>query len=121
MGGTPRQEEVNGQPNAERVPQDLLAPVVAWFNPRRVYLFGSNARGEAGIDSDIDLLVVVDDDTPREKTSWRGVWESRRHYHKAVDIVPCRESAFRDTADICGSIPYIAVREGIVVYDRANG
>ncbi len=32
---------------------------VAWFNPRRVILFGSAARGLAGPDSDIDLLVVV--------------------------------------------------------------
>jgi hypothetical protein len=36
---------------------------VAYFQPRRVILFGSMARGEAGPDSDNDLLVVLDDDT----------------------------------------------------------
>jgi predicted nucleotidyltransferase len=36
-----------------------------WTEPRRrVILFGYTARGKAGPDSDIDLLVVVDDDTP---------------------------------------------------------
>ena len=38
-------------------PPELLDPVVAWFQPRRVILFGSVARGDAGPDSDIDLLV----------------------------------------------------------------
>jgi predicted nucleotidyltransferase len=49
-----------------RVPRDLLEPVVEHFKPQRVILFGSRARGEARRDSDIDLLVVVDDDAPPE-------------------------------------------------------
>jgi len=49
------------------VPAEPLDPVVAYFRPRRVILFGSRARGEAGPDSDVDLLVVVDDDTPAER------------------------------------------------------
>src|SRR5215472_9353116 len=48
------------------VPPELLDRVVAHFHPQRVILFGSAARGEAGSESDIDLLVVVDDDTPPE-------------------------------------------------------
>ena len=50
-----------------RVPRDLLDPIVAYFKPQRVILFGSRARGEATRDSDIDLLVVVDDDKSPEK------------------------------------------------------
>jgi predicted nucleotidyltransferase len=41
------------------VPPELLDSVVAYFHPQRIILFGSLARGEAGPDSDIDLLVVV--------------------------------------------------------------
>ena len=48
------------------VPADLLQSVVAYFSPRQVILFGSHARGEAGPDSDIDLVVVLDDDAPRK-------------------------------------------------------
>ena len=29
------------------------------FAPERIYLFGSRARGDAGADSDYDLMVVV--------------------------------------------------------------
>src|SRR6266478_2957616 len=40
------------------VPRALLDPIVEYFKPQRVILFGSKARGEAGRDSDIDLMVV---------------------------------------------------------------
>lgn len=35
------------------------------FRPQRVVLFGSYARGQATEDSDVDLLVVMDHDKPR--------------------------------------------------------
>ena len=57
---------------APLVPPELLDRVVAYFHPRKIILFGSRARGEAGPDSDFDLLVVVDDDTPREKVTLRA-------------------------------------------------
>ena len=41
---------------APLVPRRLLDPVVEYFKPQRVILFGSRARGEATRDSDIDLL-----------------------------------------------------------------
>jgi predicted nucleotidyltransferase len=33
--------------------------VARQFHPQRVILFGSHARGAAGVDSDVDLLVVM--------------------------------------------------------------
>src|SRR5258707_12671438 len=66
---------------AALVPPELLDPVVAYFRPRRVILFGSVARGEAGPDSDIDLLVVVDDDTPPEKLTLKAGYESGQSYN----------------------------------------
>jgi len=44
------------------VPPELRFPVVAYFNSRRVILFGSHARGLAGPDSDIDILVEFEPD-----------------------------------------------------------
>ena len=39
------------------------------FRPRRIMLFGSQARGTADYHSDIDLLVVMDDGTDRENAA----------------------------------------------------
>src|SRR5205807_6888660 len=33
--------------------------IIRKFDPERIILFGSHARGEAGPDSDVDLLVVM--------------------------------------------------------------
>lgn len=35
------------------------------FRPERVVMFGSYARGKATEDSDVDLLVIMDHDKPR--------------------------------------------------------
>ena len=39
--------------------EDLGRRVGEDFHPRRVVLFGSHARGAAGADSDVDVLVVM--------------------------------------------------------------
>ncbi len=38
--------------------EQLAAKIVHEFRPEKVILFGSHARGTAGPDSDVDLLVV---------------------------------------------------------------
>ena len=52
---------------------EVLGRLVAAYRPECVYLFGSVARGDAGPDSDYDLLVVVPDDAPRNAgaAAWR--------------------------------------------------
>jgi predicted nucleotidyltransferase len=100
------------------VPAALLDQVVAYFNPRRVIVFGSVARGEAGPDSDIDLLVIVDDDTPAEKVTLKAGFESRRSYHEPVDVIPVREAVFRRRSQIAGTLSRAATLEGVVVYER---
>ena len=104
--------------SAAVVPSELLDPVVAYFQPRRVILFGSVARGDAGPDSDIDLLVIVDDDTPPEKITIRAGRESRRPYREPADVIPMREDTWRRFSRVAGTLPYAASTEGIVVYER---
>lgn len=101
------------------IPAELLDPVVAYFNPRRVILFGSRARGEAGPDSDIDLLVVVDDDTPPDRLTLYAGHASRRSYREPADVIPCRETTFRRKCRIAGTLAHTASHEGVVVYERA--
>ena len=100
------------------VPEPLLRTIVEVYAPRRVVLFGSQVRGEAGPDSDIDLVVVLDDDVPPEALSWRRRNAARRGYTGSVDIIPCRESVLRERARAAGSLADIIMREGVVVYER---
>jgi len=102
------------------VPAELLDSVVAYFQPRRVILFGSRARGEAGPDSDIDLLVIVDDDTPAEKVTLQAGYESRRAYRLAADVIPVRESVFQKKRNIVGTLSFDASSVGVVVYEPSD-
>ncbi len=100
------------------VPPALLDAVVAHFHPQRVILFGSRARGDAGPDSDIDLLVVVDDDAPAEAFTAKSIHQARSAYYRGVDILPCRASVLKSRARAKGSFADIVLREGVTVYER---
>jgi predicted nucleotidyltransferase len=81
-------------------------------------LFGSAARGDGGPDSDIDLLVVVDDDTPADKVTVRAGREARGPYRQPADVIPVRESTHRRFSRIVGTLSYAASTEGVVMYER---
>ena len=105
--------------SAGHVPAELLDPVIACFRPRRVVLFGSAARSEAGPDSDIDLLVILDDNAPSEQLTLAAGYAARQSYRHAADVIPCRESVYRRKSRIAGSLAYHAAADGVVVYERA--
>ena len=100
------------------VPEELLRSVVAYFTPQRVILFGSRARGDAKADSDLDLFVIVDDDTPAERLSWQGLWQARAGYAGGLDHMACRSSAFQKRARPIGSFAHTLLCEGKVVDER---
>jgi predicted nucleotidyltransferase len=104
----------------DQLPKGLLDRIVAHLNPQKVILFGSRARGGVHADSDWDFLVVMDDDAPPEKISWKSMYEARQGIRAAIDIIPCRQSRFNDRIDIVGSLPWIATTHGVVVYERSE-
>ncbi len=100
------------------IPPELLEPIVAYYRPQRVILFGSQARGDAGANSDIDLLVVVDDDTPSERLTLRAGYESHRTYRRAADVFAIRAATFEKKRRVVGTLASEADLDGIVVYER---
>lgn len=46
---------------------EIVRRLVAAYQPERIYLFGSVARGDNGPDSDYDLLVIVPDEASPER------------------------------------------------------
>ena len=98
------------------MPPELLDPVVAYFNPQKVILIGSVARGEAGPDSDIDLVVVLDDNVPPEMLSGKSVARGARKTTAApstlsrVELPSCRTRA-RARSDL---LPHQILRDGII-------
>lgn len=50
--------------------QKITRRLVEYYQPLKVYLFGSTARGEGGPDSDLDFCVVVPDETATAISPW---------------------------------------------------
>jgi len=100
------------------VPQTLIDAIVCAYAPRRVVLFGSRARGTGSDDSDLDLLVVLDDDVPGEALSWRRRYEARGSYRGPVDMIACREGVLTERARVAGSFADAVLRDGVVVFER---
>lgn len=115
QGAAPvRTRDVNSLP-FRRALTDAIDSIVSEYQPARVILFGSHARGDAGRGSDVDLLVVFDQVTDRRE---RAVEIARllgaAPFAKDVLVAAASDLA-RPTA---GTAIAEAVREGVVVYER---
>ena len=95
---------------------EMVRRLVEVYRPERIVLFGSVARGEAGPDSDYDLMVVVPDDTPPEQRRSRAGYRALRHLGVARDIFVSTASNFRRQLHLKASFPSTVVREGVVLY-----
>jgi uncharacterized protein len=95
----------------------LVQRIVKRFHPEQIILFGSQARGDAGPDSDIDLLVVM--------PVARSVSETRLqislalpHVPVPVNVIVTTPENFAWRKDIVGTIEWPATKEGKVLYAR---
>lgn len=105
-------------PPDDPILKTLVDRIVAVFQPEAVWLFGSRARGDARADSDYDFLVVVPDDTPPDRRSWRRTNLVEREPGVGLDILPVRRSTFHRERGMVGTTGYKAVHEGRVVYEH---
>ena len=95
----------------------MVRRIVKRFNPERVILFGSHARGEAGPDSDVDLLVVM----PVSGSKFDMALELRaalREFAIPKDIIVTSPEDFEWRKEIPGTIERPAAIEGKVLYAR---
>jgi predicted nucleotidyltransferase len=91
---------------------ELLRRLVPAYQPERVYLFGSRARGEAGPDSDYDLLLVVPDDASQERRRARLAYQVLRGTGVAADVVVWTRRDFEERLGVVTSLPATVAREG---------
>jgi predicted nucleotidyltransferase len=98
---------------------DLLAEVVRRVveeaRPDRIILFGSAARGEAGPDSDVDLLVIKAGVTHRRRLAQR-IYSRLVGLEVPVDVLVVTPDDIEEFKDKVGTIIGPALREGREVY-----
>lgn len=96
---------------------DMVERIVREFNPEKIILFGSHARGDASQWSDVDLLVVMPDGTDRRKSA-AAVRRVLADLLVSKDIVVTTPDEIRRQGDLVGTVLRPALREGRVLFER---
>lgn len=104
---------------AQHTLQELTRRLVDQFNPERIVLFGSHARGGADDRSDVDLLVICDLEGDRWELAL-AMDRALRGLRLARDIIILTPEEFERDRVIPGTIARPASLEGKVLYDRAE-
>lgn len=99
----------------------VVADLVAAADPVRIIMFGSTARGTAGPDSDIDLLVVLDE-VPAS-----GSVDATIELRRAISVRGPFQVHVTDVAEVArrghlrGWVMYPALHgEGVVLHERRS-
>jgi hypothetical protein len=95
---------------------ELVARLVVAYEPERVFLFGSKARGDWGPDSDFDLLIVVPDNALPERTNSRLAYEAMWEIGRGADVIIWKKSDFDRRAHVVCSLPATVLREGKILH-----
>jgi predicted nucleotidyltransferase len=94
----------------------VVSRLIAAYQPERIYLFGSRARGEPAPDSDYDLMVVVADESPLERRRARLAYETLWGLSVSADVLVWTHTAFESRLHLRASLPSTIVREGRLLH-----
>jgi predicted nucleotidyltransferase len=95
---------------------EIVRRLVEVYQPERVYLFGSQARNEAGPDSDYDLMVVVPDAAPLALRRSRRAYEVLWGLRTSTDVLVSTRTDFEKQLHLRASLPSTILREGKLLY-----
>jgi predicted nucleotidyltransferase len=111
-----------GPPVTRDLIQAVVEAVVRAARPERVVLFGSWARGDAGPESDIDLLVVEADPFTRGRSRRREAARVSRAlagFLVPIDLLLYSADEVERWRDTPNHVVARAAREGQIVYERS--
>jgi len=96
---------------------ELIKRVVKIAQPSKLIVFGSEARGGAEADSDIDLLVITQGPVHRGHLTEK-IYMSLIGVGRAVDVIVVTPEDIEQYRDNPYLVIYPALREGVVIYEK---
>jgi predicted nucleotidyltransferase len=104
-------------PVTDEILEEAVRRILAAGSPLKIVLSGSRARGDAGPESDLDLLIVEESDLPRYKRTARylrvlvGVFPSK-------DVVVWTPQEIEAWSQVPNAFVTTALREAKTLYAR---
>ena len=97
---------------AQRILNGMLAD--------EVWVFGSRARGDFRVDSDLDLLVLIPDSNEARHVSSRRARGIVADIFRPMDICVLMRNEWQKQVRIANTLPFLAQKEGRILAKR-NG
>ena len=98
--------------------QEMVRRIVEAVHPDKIILFGSYARGEAGPDSDVDLLIIAPSDLPNyERTP--PVYGAIGVMGVPKDLIWHTQQEVDEWQNVRSHFLTTVMREGKVLYEKA--
>ncbi len=99
--------------------QAVVNRIIEVSRPVSVILFGSYVRGQIGINSDLDILIVVDENIKNCRQEGVRIRRALKGILLPMDIIVVRQSDLHNLTDTPGLVYNMALKEGKVVYEKA--
>lgn len=98
---------------------ELMADAIASkFNPLKVIVFGSWARGEARPDSDVDLMVILNCTRDKKRDMQVAIRKELRRFKVPKDIIVATPNDIEEYKDAWWTVYHPALKEGRVLYEQ---
>jgi len=91
--------------------------IIEVSRPLKLILFGSYVRGEASMNSDLDILVITPDDIENPRKESVRIRRALRGISMPMDIVVVPRTKWEELKDLPGLIYREAMMKGRVVYE----
>ncbi len=111
---------IQAQSDIDAVIDNLLDIIVQGWDPLQIVLFGSRARGDHRDDSDIDLLVVLDECEDRYDAS-SAIRAALHGLEVPTDVVVTTPESLLKRAFLVGAVERRALIDGRIRYVRGGG
>lgn len=95
--------------------KEIADKIIKETHPKKIYLFGSHAKGTAGPESDLDLLVIADMPGPKNKRNLavRRMFPNRDF---SLDVFVYHEDEYNEEIGVANTLANIVAKEGKTIY-----
>ncbi|MBN1351644.1 nucleotidyltransferase domain-containing protein [candidate division KSB1 bacterium] len=99
---------------------DITQTIVKYYKPEKIILFGSYAEGNPSPESDLDLLIIKQTNTPIRKRT-REIRKYLRGAKIGIDLLVYTQNEIDKWLSVETAFTTQILKKGILLYDSQKG